>query len=691
MKVDRPNFPTNKLIFQNGINEMRTKDKHVTRRWIGLALVAILALSGIFAWNSNTIATVFERLTPPQLPPAPTIRSTRALDQNWSDETRAKFHHISQGTSTFPVPLSWLMALEQPVSSPLKLLVPGAKPAFFETDHLRRFGFIASPRSADNPNGLPIGFATTPFQNLPGVSTTATSLGLTCAACHTGHFTYGGTEFIVDGGPSTVDLDGFSNALGAALGQTMLSAALPTPNRRFARFARAVLGEAYTDTARAQLKTDLKAVLEAAPTDQFEVIEGHGRLDALNRIGNQVFSQNVNRPQNYTPISAPVNFPHIWTAMWFDWVQYDGSIMRPLVRNAGEALGVHAHVNMTAPLNQGRFQSAVPVANLDWIENTLSGADHPTEKRQFGGLVSPRWPEELPPVDTALRDKGEALYLKHCKGCHLPPVDSDAFWEGRHFRKINYEQGGVQKETRESYLNLHIIPLHVVDTDPAQANILLNRTVDTAGDVETGAKPLGISATLCVPRPATENGKAFARGPGPKADLIEIQVSDGPRQKFALALGALVQQVNDTWFDTARIPEQDRAEFEGERPNCLQAHAAYKARPLNGVWATAPFLHNGAVPTLDDLLRPADERPRFVQLGTLEFDPVKVGIKQPDLPKDSYPPYRNGHFILDTSLPGNLNTGHAFGASANGDKNGVIGPHFNDEERAALIEFLKTL
>ena len=100
----------------------------------------------------------------------------------------------------------------------------------------------------------------------------------TCAACHTGHFTYGDTEFVIEGGPSTADLDALTNTLGAALGQTMLAAALPVPNRRFERFARAVLGQAYDPQAKQQLRSDLQAVLEGVSSDRFNVLEGHGRL-----------------------------------------------------------------------------------------------------------------------------------------------------------------------------------------------------------------------------------------------------------------------------------------------------------------------------------------------------------------------------------------------------------------------------
>ena len=173
--------------------------------------------------------------------------------------------------------------------------------------------------------------------------------------------------------------------------------------------------------------------------------------------------------------------------------------------------------------------------------------------------------------------------------------------------------------------------------------------------------------------------------------LVQEHISDGPMVSFALALGAIVQQVNDRWFEANFIPDDLRGVFEGEGPNCLQKGAGYKARPLNGVWATGPFLHNGSVPTLDDLLRPADQRPRFVRLGDPAFDAVKVGVKQPDLNKKTYPAYVDGYFVMDTQLDGNLNTGHAFGASADGNKVGVIGPEFSDAERMAIIEYLKTL
>ena len=116
--------------------------------------------------------------------------------------------------------------------------------------------------------------------------------------------------------------------------------------------------------------------------------------------------------------------------------------------------------------------------------------------------------------------------------------------------------------------------------------------------------------------------------------------------------------------------------------NKFQDDMAYKVRPLNGVWATPPYLHNGSVPTVYDLLSPVDERPKHFYLGNREYDPVKLGYKSDEL--------TNG-FLFDTSIRGNANTGHEFANKPQGTK-GVIGKRkLEPDERKAIIEFLKTL
>ncbi len=115
----------------------------------------------------------------------------------------------------------------------------------------------------------------------------------------------------------------------------------------------------------------------------------------------------------------------------------------------------------------------------------------------------------------------------------------------------------------------------------------------------------------------------------------------------------------------------------------MRAEMYYKARPLDGIWATAPFLHNGAVPNLYELLSPVAERSETFYLGSRLFDPEKVGYNTGRI---------EGGFELDTSQPGNSNKGHEFkGAKDDKKGDGVIGRYLGPEERKALIEYLKSL
>jgi hypothetical protein len=113
--------------------------------------------------------------------------------------------------------------------------------------------------------------------------------------------------------------------------------------------------------------------------------------------------------------------------------------------------------------------------------------------------------------------------------------------------------------------------------------------------------------------------------------------------------------------------------------------AGYQAPPLDGIWATAPYLHNGSVPTLYHLLN-SKTRPRIFtrsyRTDLADYDSHKVGWKvtvldrAPD-PKTTAPIERRK--VYDTTRPGRGNGGHTFG------------DHLSEKERMAVIEYLKTL
>jgi hypothetical protein len=123
-----------------------------------------------------------------------------------------------------------------------------------------------------------------------------------------------------------------------------------------------------------------------------------------------------------------------------------------------------------------------------------------------------------------------------------------------------------------------------------------------------------------------------------------------------------VNWFNQSWFTT------------GDHPARLEPFKGYIAPPLDGVWVTAPYLHNGSVPTLDALLN-TDLRPKYWSrdFDNPEYDYEKLGWK---FTKEEKP---GGKFIYNSDLPGYGNYGHTYGNK------------LTDKERKAVIEYLKTL
>lgn len=626
-----------------------------------------------------------------QLPEQKTVNNIVWLEQGWKSDERDRFHFESQGTMTIPVPYEWFIAFEQPGFN-----LFGEKGLVIENGYLSHFGFISTSPTQQNQAGLPVGFAVTYNTTNPAIGDgKVNGVGLTCAACHTGQMIVNDTSIRYDGGPAMSDLTGLISVLGLAAIETFID------ENKFDRFAQRVLGIENTPAKRSELKKDLKQViirqvkgiiepLKLKDAGLIEAIkedlhhkkfisfikdvrklihkkrdkptkEGFARLDALNRIGNTVFGGDTGNYANVAVIQAPVNYPHLWNASWFRWVQYDASIMGPMIRNSGEAMGVAAYIKLDENA-KNNFESSVPLDNLFWVETMLAGKTPPTKNRKFTGLQHPKWDEKLfNKIDKQKHAKGAKLYQEHCQGCHLAPFDSDEFWT-HNWTPAN--------KAGQSYLDLPIVSLDLLGTDPEEAKVLIDRKVDTRG--------IGLNTEVYV-----ESYDWFANDPvyyGAKDDWCKKTViKDGESQPFSVSLGAAVQEVNDAWYKSHNISKADQMKMNGYRKNCLRAPPAYKARPLNGIWATAPFLHNGSVPSIFDLLSPLAERPKTFYLGSLEYDIKNMGYNTEE---------KKGYTKIDTSIKGNSNAGHEF---SNKQGKGVIGPLLSKEERYQIIEYLKDI
>lgn len=532
-------------------------------------------------------------------------REVVRLEQGWGEAERALFHYTPQGTEIMPA--AWLASLRTGVFGGPRLMDP---------ESLAPFRFItaaASPDPGVNPYGFPVGFAVHRHDG-PGETYRGVRMaGFTCAACHTGQIDHEGRSIIIEGGPAMHDAVAFQRAMARAM---ILTAELPWKR---GRFFREVLerdpdwpgGRLALEAAFDRAVARIKVAADAPDRGLSPVPEGHGRLDALQRIANQLLADDLGVPENAQPMDAPVSFPPVWDIWRFDWVQYNASVRQPMVRNVGEALGVRARTNFIdaagAPVPPPeRWDSSVRVRDIDAIERTLHT------------LNPPPWPEDvLGPIDRALARQGRALFERRCAGCHAVQV--------------------LRGSGNPPEWHVPVVPLTRIGTDPNAARGFAARTYD--------------ATRLGVAQPITG---------------VE-------------ALTVVTGQVKNRAYDRLVPPPgiAERAALDGfGRANLVRAPCGYKARPLVGVWATAPFLHNGSVPTLWDML--SQERPATFVVGDRAFDPVKVGYRT-DRPERGT--------VLDTALPGNSNQGHWF---REGEGPGIIGPALAEDERRALIEYLKS-
>lgn len=154
-----------------------------------------------------------------------------------------------------------------------------------------------------------------------------------------------------------------------------------------------------------------------------------------------------------------------------------------------------------------------------------------------------------------------------------------------------------------------------------------------------------------------------------------VKVAWGRPESYATNLHRLILGVKRKAYDDNNVSVVDSKLMDTWHPGVAPAwietrEKGYFSRRLSGLWATAPYLHNGSVPTLWDLLKPTAERPKRFAVGHREFDPVKVGYT--DKPANTV-------WEFDTSISGNHNTGHEYGT------------RMTDEEKRDLLEYLKSL
>jgi hypothetical protein len=529
-------------------------------------------------------------------------------------------------------------------------------------------------------------------------------LDVTCAACHTGEINVtrdGQTRALrIDGGQAN---HAFTDAsLGHFLPTLMASLASTTLNPfKFIRFAHGVLGPNYPQgrfTLWKQLVAENGTFMRIAWNENkpwplhslAPVEEGYGRTDALARIGNTVFGENLT-PKNFKVGNAPVNFPSLWNIWKFDWVQYNASVSQPMARNMGEAMGVgatYALVNSYgAPLPYSeRFRSSARIESLDSIEHTLRD------------LQPPAWQEDiLGKVNRDRADTGLRLFNKHCVGCHGPHIappdaramiapgkaDSQPVWL---VATLCANDIGTDSNAAHNF-SVNTVDITKTGMTAIELRRVARRSLEQMA-VRKSAPIVADSLRLASLHDTASMRQLVADGAHLKAirDSIEQTLAqlDPTKLPLGAALSYLGTMIREKAYADAHYTPERQAELDGFGAIDLpQVIDAYKSKPLAGIWATPPFLHNGSVPTIYQLLSPVKERDTTFKVGSREYDTLHLGLAKV-----------KGFWTYDTRISGNRNTGHEFSPEykpelGHNQKPGIIGPLLTPAERMAIIEHLK--
>jgi hypothetical protein len=550
------------------------------------------------------------------------LKAVSYLDQNWSEPDRQKFYFTPQGSHLMPY--DWAM----------QLLNPRDLNYFFRGDALEKYGYIGQAPSTENPDGLPIGFTKDAMRG-------RNYIGMNCAACHTSNIQVGAQNIRIDGGATQADFQTFVREMDAASERTLQEPAL------FEIFARGVLGASYSELESQKLRVDFMNYVSERKSwqdlNQTSMEYGPGRNDAFGVIFNQVLSKSLGIPENRREPDAPVSYPVLWDTNQHDFVQWVGIASNApdkggaLSRNIGQVLGVFGHVDtirQTRILNG--YCSSAKRSNLDALEELSKS------------LWSPVWPEnKLGPLDRVQMARGKEIYQARCVGCHSEIDRTDPL------RAITAK----------------MIPVAHLGTDPKVAENAGNRTALT-GSLAGEQLELISGRELAAEEPASLLLKHVVAGSlagtispiscGDEIETNTITILMSWRRIFHRAISNLCDPAE-------KDPDLS---FEERLAAQREAVGKYKARPLNGVWASAPYLHNGSVKNLYEMLLPASARSTKFRVGCTNFDANKVGF---DCDGDAT------KFEFDTSIPGNSNRGHEFAAS------------LSEEDRRALLTYLKSL
>ncbi len=569
---------------------------------------------------------------------------TMFLNQGWDSEQREEFYFTAQGSQL--IPFKWFLELEQANSD---------KP-FRHADNIRKYGFLPTEPTKRNPNGLPIGFVRDGVDpvasDIAGLESTQRSVVQSSTRFAVKQAFLGASfdknlypkeqeawfgltcaachTHEIEYGDTTIRIDGGSSQADIESFLHDLGIALEATSQNSQKLERFATRIGRDSNNLDSFKNEVKQIADAV-----------NRLAARNKAKHpygyarlDAFGSILNAvcetALNNVANHRESNAPVSYPSLWN--TPQMGYVQWNASASSAEGRNVGEVLGVfgTYTLDAGdkQFDATVRLRNLIKLEYEL-----------VAKLNAPDWPEEvLGKLDREKIRIGKSLFAMNCLSCHSVRND-----------------GGKFALNSAGRISIRSSTLKEVGTDPQfLINLAPTNTAQTGGF----ASVFGNLDKV------------------PRTDMLRFIVG-----------GIIKNRASAEDVDLAPLQPGPQ-----DPPHPNGVGTGYIARPLEGIWANAPYFHNGSVPNLHETLLPSAQRSKSFSVGRRKFDPVNVGFAAVESEMGS-----NFNVVDEEgkTIPGNSNAGHeGHGAAENEGftqlfENGAW-RDFTDRERGALVEYMKS-
>jgi hypothetical protein len=592
--------------------------------------IGLLSILGLYVGVS--CENVAPDAGPPKPPdrvsaePAPIAAARGTESQGLTDLERQRFFHLAEGSEFVPYCALKLLAKEQGRTLDA---------------HFARYHLIPDAKSDTNPLGLPIGLTVSqdPFR----------LVGFNCAACHVAKIPTNPPQLVI-GGPGSFDIRQFYDDLIPWLTE------LRSDNKRLRKVAwcmllgskdRAGASSGDDQTSEKEVSRELLDELEQGTTDD----RTHAQLyDGVDEAASDPTSSGAHPALERATTGAVA------------------------VSNRFKALPGEKRKRVLESFVEGfKRAKGLLVARLQSLD--IVGAVGKVEPTTLPG------PGRVDAFMTAIN----LLNAPRATLSMDSPVAFPHLWGVAQLKWVHWDNN--TNATLQRNLGQAIGVGALLATDPGHPTKVLGTTLKIPEILELESlirkitpplSPLASAGSTLVSAGEATYKQQCARCHEPKSDgsmpdLLpgdHVQTDDRRLKNFERSFEGqpLLELLAGQLAEVERSAKADSQ----EKKVAWRLTGKYGARTLRGVWATAPYLHNGSVPTLRDLLTAPEQRPKKFVLDHSRYDAERVGFALLPQATDVSPEF-------DTSKSGNGNGGHPYGTD------------LEEGKKQALLVYLKQL